>query len=117
MRTEIATAAIEGARKTAATLQSNKEGEAELDDEQDTVTQIMNQVIGEIQQVNHMIQNTKENDAIEIHIRLMTVRAERRKLYELNSHNKLSAELYAKILYELDLAETLLLGRSPIHPN
>ncbi|UNM97461.1 Na+/H+ antiporter [Ignatzschineria rhizosphaerae] len=117
VRTEIATAAIEAARKTAATLQSNKEGEAELDDEQDTVTQIMNQVIGEIQQVNHMIQNTKENDAIEIHIRLAAVRAERRKLYELNSHNKLSTELYAKILYELDLAETLLLGRSPIHPN
>ncbi len=114
VRTEIATVAIEAVRKTAATMQEEREANEE---EQLFITQIMNQVIGEIEQVNHMIQKTKENDALEVHIRLAAVRAERRKLYELNSKNLLSTDLYSKLLYELDLAETLILGRSPIHPN
>ena len=114
VRTEIATVAIEAVRKTASTMQADKPDDEE---EQLFITQIMNHVIGEIEQVNHMIQKTKENDAIEVHIRLAAVRAERRKLYELNSQNRLSHELYSKLLYELDLAETLILGRSPIHPN
>lgn len=113
MRTQIATEAIVAVRKTALTLQAEKQDNEE---EQIFIAQIMNHVIGEIEQVNHMIQKTKENDAIEVHIRLAAVRAERRKLYELNSQHKLSTELYAKLLYELDLAETLILGRSPIHP-
>ena len=114
VRTEIATVAIEAVRKTASSMQADKPDDEE---EQLFITQIMSHVIGEIEQVNHMIQKTKENDAIEVHIRLAAVRAERRKLYELNSQNRLSHELYSKLLYELDLAETLILGRSPIHPN
>lgn len=114
VRTEIATVAIEAVRKTASNMQTEKQANEE---EQLFITQIMNQVIGEIEQVNHMIQKTKENDALEVHIRLAAVRAERRKLYELNSQHRLSADLYSKLLYELDLAETLILGRSPIHPN
>ncbi len=114
IRMEIATVAIEAVHKTASTMQAAKPDDEE---EQLFITQIMNHVIGEIEQVNHMIQKSKENDAIEVHIRLAAVRAERRKLYELNSQKRLSQELYAKLLYELDLAETLILGRSPIHPN
>ncbi len=114
LRTEIATAAIEAIKKTSEELLKDKE----LSEEDLTfTTQITNQVIGEIEQVNHMIQQTKESDSIEVHIRLAAVRAERRKLYELNSKKRISPELYQKLLYELDLAETLILGRSPIHPN
>lgn len=114
LRTEIATAAIEAIKKTSEELLKDKD----LSEEDLTfTTQITNQVIGEIEQVNHMIQQTKESDSIEVHIRLAAVRAERRTLYELNSKKRISPELYQKLLYELDLAETLILGRSPIHPN
>ncbi|MHC5224874.1 Na+/H+ antiporter [Ignatzschineria sp. LJL83] len=114
IREEIATAAIDAIHSTAANLQEEKKDNEE---EQRFITQIMNLVIGEIEQVNNMVQDTKENEAIEVHIRLAAVRAERRKLYELNSQHRLSPELYSKLLYELDLSETLILGRSPIHPN
>lgn len=114
VRTEIATAAIDAIHNTAKSLQAQKQDNEE---EQRFITQIMNLVIGEIEQVNHMVQETKENEAIEVHIRLAAVRAERRKLYELNSQHRLSPGLYSKLLYELDLSETLILGRSPIHPN
>ena len=116
VRSEIATAAIEAVEKTAESLNSEKASEEE-DERQLFIRQISNHVISEIEQVNHMIQKTEESDAIEVHIRLAAVRAERRKLYELNSKKRLSPELYAKLLYEIDLAETLILGRSPIHPN
>lgn len=114
LRREIAIAAIDAIKKTSEELLKDKE----LSEEDLTFTsQITNQVIGEIEQVNHMIQQTKESDSIEVHIRLAAVRAERRKLYEQNSKKRISPELYQKLLYELDLAETLILGRSPIHPN
>ncbi|GGZ77448.1 Na+/H+ antiporter [Ignatzschineria indica] len=116
VRSEIATAAIEAVEKTAESLNAEKPSEEE-DERQLFIRQISNHVISEIEQVNHMIQKTEESDAIEVHIRLAAVRAERRKLYELNSKKRLSPELYAKLLYEIDLAETLILGRSPIHPN
>ena len=114
IRTEIAVAAIEAVKKTSEELLKDKEM---TEDDLTFTTQITNHVIGEIEQVNHMIQKTKESEAIEVHIRLAAIRAERRKLYELNSQKCLSAELYAKLLYELDLAEELILGRSPIHPD
>ena len=114
IRTEIAVAAIEAVKKTSEELLKDKEM---TEDDLTFTTQITNHVIGEIEQVNHMIQQTKESDSIEVHIRLAGVRAERRTLYELNSKKRISPELYAKLLYELDLAETLILGRSPIHPN
>ncbi len=114
IRTEIAVAAIEAVKKTSEELLKDKEM---TEDDLTFTTQITNHVIGEIEQVNHMIQQTKESDSIEVHIRLAGVRAERRMLYELNSKKRISPELYAKLLYELDLAETLILGRSPIHPN
>lgn len=116
VRSEIATAAIEAVEKTAESLNAEKSSEEE-DERQLFIRQISNHVISEIEQVNHMIQKTEESDAIEVHIRLAAVRAERRKLYELNSKKRLTPELYAKLLYEIDLAETLILGRSPIHPN
>ena len=114
IRTEIAVAAIEAVKKTSEELLKDKEM---TEDDLTFTTQITNHVIGEIEQVNHMSQQTKESDSIEVHIRLAGVRAERRMLYELNSKKRISPELYAKLLYELDLAETLILGRSPIHPN
>lgn len=114
VRTVIAETAISAVKESA---KSMKKELANNEEEQLFITQIMSQVISEIEQVNHMIQKTKESEAIEVHIRLAAIRAERRKLYELNSQKCLSAELYAKLLYELDLAEELILGRSPIHPN
>ncbi|GHA01389.1 Na+/H+ antiporter [Ignatzschineria ureiclastica] len=145
IRSEIATAAIDAVKSTAETLlnkamkeqqiaakakeEQKKEGIVDIEDNPDKseeelndeatlfISQIMNHVISEIEQVNHMIEKTKETDAIEVHMRLAAVRAERRKLFELKSKNRLSAELYANLLYELDLAEALILGRSPIHPN
>lgn len=144
IRSEIATAAIDAVKSTAETLlnkamkeqqiaakakedqkqetdivsENTEKSEEELNEEATLfISQIMNHVISEIEQVNHMIEKTKETDAIEVHMRLAAVRAERRKLFELKSKNRLSAELYANLLYELDLAEALILGRSPIHPN
>ncbi len=107
VRAEMTNAATEAIKTLEARLLADTEDEAETM----AINEISSRIIHDTERVNGQLEHSPEADAIEIRARFAAIRAQRGKLYQLHAEKSITPENYTKLLYEIDLAETLLLGR------
>lgn len=76
------------------------------------INEIASRIIHDTERSNGQLEHSKFADEVEIRTRFAAIRAQRGKLYQLHAEKQIAPENYTKMLYEIDLAETLLLGRT-----
>ncbi|VFS55933.1 Na+/H+ antiporter [Leminorella grimontii] len=79
------------------------------------MTEVSSRVIGTLRKriyTDDERARTIEDERLERRFRLTALRAERAELYHLRATRKISNETMVKVLYDLDLMETLLVDKS-----